>query len=66
MWRPASARLPTGSNMAVDQSTDIHLEDRVNLEGSRMAETNDMDESLGDDSQHAHEEIPFDEDDAAE
>ena len=27
MWRPASARLPTGSNMPVDQSMDIHGED---------------------------------------
>jgi hypothetical protein len=31
-----------------------------------MAETNDMDECLGDDSQHAHEEIPFDEDETPE
>jgi hypothetical protein len=66
MWRPAAERPLTGSNMPVDQCMDIHGDDRVNLEGSRMAETNDMDECLGDDSQHAHEEIPFDEDETPE
>jgi hypothetical protein len=66
MWRPADARPPTGSNMPVDQSMDIDGEDRVNLEGSRMAETNDMDESLGDDNPQANEDIPFDEDETTE